>query len=96
MNVKSVTSYLIPAFIQWTVEEGGILLIDTKSNRTHLLGYPQAAVWALINRGYSAEKITSMLCAIASSGQDQVKAMMRDSLEEWLELGCIEMTKDNG
>ncbi|MGA2328433.1 MAG: PqqD family protein [Bryobacteraceae bacterium] len=51
--------------VRWAVEAAGVVLIDGATGAATTLGYPEAAIWDLITRGDSRERIAAKLCAIA-------------------------------
>lgn len=71
----------------------GIVLINEKTGVVSLLGYPQAAVWDLLTRGYSYDRSVPMLTAITSLQADEIEALIAESLEKWLEDGFLILKK---
>ncbi len=67
--------------VSWVVEQGGILLIDRKTNRYIRLYYPEAAIWDLVVRGIPEKRLLRMLDVISDTDERETAKL----LEKWLE-----------
>jgi hypothetical protein len=70
--------------------------MNQKTGVVRNLGYPQAAVWDLINRGYSYDQTIHMLCSIASMKPEETEQLLLESLDEWAESGFLIKEKAHG
>jgi hypothetical protein len=61
------------------VEADGVLLIDRAGEAT-LLGYAEAAIWDLLTRGETSERIRAKLCDIASLEPAAAQALVRKTV----------------
>ena len=74
----------------------GILLVNEGTGITCSLGYPQAAIWDVITRGYAYEQAVQMLTAITSLHVEEVKKLLFESLAAWVNAGFLILRKDYG
>jgi hypothetical protein len=81
--------YVSSPDVAWTVEARGIRVIHEASGRVLELAYPAAAVWDLVQRGYSADRIAGMLAAIAKVGRATAEGLYRENVEAWVRNGWL-------
>ena len=51
--------------------------------------YPEAAVWDLISRSYTQEKVVKMLTYIVSCNQLEANKIVKAALETWVKDGFL-------
>ena len=78
--------------VAWAVNTDGIVLTNEATGAVCRLGYPEAAVWDLISRGYSYEVTVSLLCTIGSLTLDSAERLVLESLAAWAS-GCFLTTE---
>ncbi len=88
INDVSTVIYRVASGVKWTVETQGILLMDNKG-KIHSILYPQAALWDLISRRLSTERVLSSLKHIASLDTAGTNQLLVESLQEWAHLGLL-------
>jgi hypothetical protein len=81
--------YQCASSTKWAVEIHGIILINEKTGNVCSLGYPQAAIWDLISRGYADEQFVNMVCAITSLQTSEAQRLIVENLENWLAAGFL-------
>ena len=62
---------------------------DIKSKSMDHMHYPQAALWDLISRKYSYDKIINMLSVIISEDKKSTKRLVQECINAWLENGYL-------
>jgi hypothetical protein len=67
----------------------GHFLINEKTGAVSSFGYPQAAIWDLLTRGYFYDRTVRMLTAITSLQADEVETLIAESLETWAKAGFL-------
>jgi hypothetical protein len=87
---SAIRNLSCPEYVQWAVEQRGILLIDTRSGRQCMLTYPQAAVWDLLSRGHDVPAVIDLITAIASLDLEAAAKLVHDCLEAWVRRGFLE------
>lgn len=92
-NPSTVTFKCAP-HVKWSVEVWGVILLNEASGLVRSLEYPQAAIWDLINRGYSFEKTKRLVSAITSSGTEAAEELLLESLERWTAEGFLTKGRD--
>jgi len=75
--------------IGWSVEVCTIILINKLTGAVCNLSYPEAAVWDLISRGYSFDKLVSMLGAISSKDTAEAKRLIEQTVDNLTEEGFL-------
>ena len=84
-----MSEYQAAEHVSWTVEAGGVVLIDCATGAATTLGYPQAAIWDFLTRGEPEEKICAKLCAIASLDPAAAQALARETMAALREAGLV-------
>ena len=79
----------IPEHVRWVVQVDAIHVIDTHSGGHCRLPYPQAAVWDMLSRNYSRDKIVYLLMSIAGLDEEQARGFVNDTLTGWGSDGLI-------
>ena len=74
--------------VSWAVEADELILSNGQGT-VRRLGYPKAAVWDLISRGYPFDKVVTMMTFIAAVDADQARALVVTSLAEWVRAGYL-------
>jgi hypothetical protein len=75
--------------IKWSVESECVVLINLDKNEVLQLGYPEAAVWDLIQHSYSFEKAVKLLSAITLEDKRTTRVFLMKVLQEWREKGIL-------
>ena len=84
-----MTSYRVRSAVRWSVGRVTVTLADG-TGKVRTLGYPEAAVWDLVSRGYRFPKVVSMMTHIASLDETATRALVCSTLEDWAESGFLE------
>ena len=87
--MKGVRILCCPDRISWIVETHGVLLIDTFYNRTTLLSTAEAAIWDLLTRNRSRERLLTMLVVITGQDTQSVAFLLDACLDRWLKEGWL-------
>lgn len=74
--------------VEWTVEKGGLLL-RVPGGQFEQIGYPEAAVWDLLNRNYSVEQAIELAAHIAGLNRDASRDLVAASVEKWTAKGLL-------
>lgn len=75
--------------VVWAVEMDGITLLNPSTGAVCSLGYPQAAIWDLISRGYSTDRLLRVISALASLEPNETDRLVHESLEDWTKAGFL-------
>jgi hypothetical protein len=84
-----MSEYRAAEHVRWTVEAGGVVLIDGATGVATTLGYPQAAIWDFLTRGEPEEKICAKLCAIASLDPAAAQALVMETVAALRDAGLV-------
>ena len=82
--------------IGWSVEIRNIILINKLTGSVCNLSYPEAAVWDLISRGYSFDKLVGMLSVISAKDSAEAKRFIVQTVDDLTEEGFLIKSKANG
>ncbi|HEU4882342.1 MAG TPA: hypothetical protein VFT45_08860 [Longimicrobium sp.] len=72
----------------------GLLLRGPGGART--IHYPAAAVWDLIARGYSLERVVALTGHIADLDEEGTRALVKEAIREWVAAGYLEEVSGDG
>ncbi len=84
------TRYRTAPGVSWAVVQGGVLVIGGAPLLSHLLPYPEAAIWDMLGRGRSVEHVARLLPLIGRMSEEDAERLIKDSLRRWSELGLVE------
>jgi hypothetical protein len=87
--VKSHIKYMQNPDVSYTVESSGLILINKRTGDKYSIGYPQAAVWDLIIKNYTFDKIARMISNILIVTKSHANSIVLDSLEFLYKKGLI-------
>lgn len=76
--------------VRWAVEAAGVVLIHNTTGAATTLCYPEAAIWELVTRGDSNDRIAAKLCAIAGLELAAAYQLVLDTLAAWREAGFLD------
>ena len=85
-----MNEYRVTEQIRSAVEAGGVVLIDHATGAATTLRYPEAAIWDLITRGDSPDRIATKMCAIAGLEPAAAQKLVLDTLAAWREAGFLD------
>ncbi len=89
-NLTETTGqYTLGPTVRWVVERRGILMLDDIRGAVCSLIYPAAAIWDLMSREYSYQKIVEMLTSIAGLEFRETEKYVSHALEEWTAIGLL-------
>jgi hypothetical protein len=91
-----MSEYRAAEQVRWAVEAAGVVLIDGVTGAATTLGYPEAAIWDLITRGDSRERIAAKLCAIAGLEPAAAHRLLLDTVAAWREAGFLAAGESSG
>jgi hypothetical protein len=74
--------------VRWAVEEDGILL-DDGAGCIAKVGYPDAAVWDFMVRGYRYGQLVELMTHIAGLDEAAAGELVGECLERWAEGGVL-------
>jgi hypothetical protein len=83
-----MSAFRIAPGVGWSVGRANLTLTDGRGH-VRTLGYPEAAVWDLLCRGYAFEKVVSLTTHIAGLDDAQAKLLVRRSIESWRQDGLL-------
>ncbi len=75
--------------IRWTVDQSGIVLINENSGESCFAGYPEAALWDLMQRGYSFAKIVELFSSIIMENEAIAEEIAAVTFRRWIEQGFL-------
>jgi len=75
--------------VAWVVETDAIVVVHGGTGAAYSLEYPEAAIWELLGRGYSYERVVSMLPTIASLSSSAAEQRVLHALDAWTEVGLL-------
>ncbi len=84
-----MTACRIPSGVQWSVGRKTLTVVGG-DGVTKTLGYPDAAVWDFLSRGYSVSDVTRLVAAVASLEPAAAEELVRAAVAEWVECGVLE------
>jgi hypothetical protein len=87
-ETDSVALHELAPGVRWSVEADGLLVMDGQ-HRVHRLGYPEAAIWDLVSRGYSPDRCAQMMVYIVGESLDGARALVDRALNQWTEIGLF-------
>ncbi len=81
--------------VRWAVEADGLLLADG-AGRVVRIGYPEAAIWDLMARGYRHGKLVPLMTHIAALEPAAAGELVADQLEQWVARGWLHKELGDG
>jgi hypothetical protein len=97
MNYGSSSTYCrLAEGMIWFVEEHGVLVIDELSRCSRLLSYPEAAVWDLLVRGFSARRAAMLLHGVFALSESAAEVLVTNCLREWSDAGWLNVSDLEG
>lgn len=81
--------YHCPKHISWIVEKNGVLLLDTANHRSKKLSSAEAALWDLLTRKRTKERLLAMIAAITQKTPDDAESYLDECLDSWLQDGWL-------
>ena len=75
--------------IAWAVRSAGILLLNTATGAAVELAYPDAAVWDMMSRGESPDRIAAQLGPIAQLDRAAARQLVEDRVQAWIVAGLV-------
>ncbi len=84
-----MTACRIPSGVQWIVGRRTLTVVGG-DGVTKTLGYPDAAVWDFLSRGYSVRDATRLVAAVASLEPAAAEELVRLVVAEWVACGILE------
>jgi hypothetical protein len=82
------TRFRLAAGIQWAVESDGVL-VTNGTGMAHRIGYPEAAVWDWMTRGYPLEKVLVLIGYVASLEPSGARELVAEALCTWDRMGLL-------
>lgn len=84
-----MTSYRVAPGVHWVV--GRATLTVTGANGTAVtLGYPDAAVWDFVSRGYAVRDVERLIAPLAALEPAAAAAVVRTAIGKWIESGFLQ------
>lgn len=88
--------YRIANYIRWVVQVDAVHVINTQTGGHHRLFYPQAAIWDMLSRNYSIDKIAHLLMPIADVNVEEAQHLVKDILSDWRSEGFLKTETPGG
>ncbi len=82
--------------VTWAVDLAGITVIHSATGCVASLEYHEAALWDLLSRGYSYDRLIALVCAIASLEPQDAEQWVLTTTKEWTEAGLLVKVSDHG
>lgn len=95
-HAVDIQRYHCPDHVGWSVEIDTIRIINQRSGAVCLLGYPEAAVWDLISRGYAYDDLVRLLGVIASFDLSEAKQLVLRTVKDLAGKGFLTQSGDHG
>jgi hypothetical protein len=84
-----VTTCRIAPGVHWVVGRTSLTLVDA-SGVARTLGYPDAAVWDFMSRGYPLSEVARLVAAVESVEPPAAEELVRASVAQWVAGGLLE------
>jgi hypothetical protein len=84
-----MTACRIAPGVHWVVGRTSLTIVD-EGGSAKTLGYPGAAVWDFISRGYPLSDVATLVAAVAALDRPAAEALVRAAVAEWAACGFIE------
>jgi hypothetical protein len=84
-----MTACRIAPGVHWVVGRTSLTIVDEEGT-AKALGYPGAAVWDFISRGYPLSDVETLVAAVAALDRPAAQALVRSALAEWAAAGYVE------
>lgn len=82
-------------YVQSTVEDYGLFILNNKDKETYRIEYPDAAIWDLLCKQHSVSEITNLMSSILN---DENKMKIKDNVVmqilDWNKKGLIKEFKN--
>ncbi len=82
--------------VSWAVELHGVVVLDPRRESAIRLGYPEAALWDLVSRSESGERLTQKMGALGSLEAEAVERFVSETLRRWVEAGLLVAEEGDG
>jgi len=82
--------------VSWTVEKRGLVLLNSATGAVCTLAYPEAALWDLISRCESCQRIIPALSAITSLEPAAAEQLIQVTVRGWVQAGFLVREAGNG
>ena len=84
-----MTACRISPGAHWVVGRTSLTIVGEEGS-ARTLGYPGAAVWDFISRGYPLSDVEALVAAVAALDKPAAEALVRAAIAEWAASGFIE------
>lgn len=88
-----MSAYRLSPTVRWAVERFTLRLTDARG-QVAILGYPDAAIWDLLSRGYPYPKVVSMMTHIAGLDEGEASSAVRSAISAWVKGGFLQESPD--
>jgi len=84
-----VSTYRVAEGVYWTVGRTALTIVDP-AGVVSTIGYPDAAVWDFVSRGYDPGEVAGLLAAVAAIERAEAAALVRSAISRWMAGGLLE------
>ena len=77
-------TYAYDSHTVWAVETDTIVVMNTRTSQILRLAYPEAALWDLLSRGYSWERVCQLMAAIIRTTPEDAECLVETCLARWV------------
>jgi hypothetical protein len=75
--------------VHWTVGRAAVTIVDP-AGVASTIGYPDAAVWDFVSRGYGPGEVAGLVAAVAAIERADAEELVRSSIARWMAGGLLE------
>lgn len=75
--------------VHWIVGRSALTVVDRRG-AARVVGYPEAAVWDFVVRGYSMAETSTLVAAVAARDVTDAADLVRSAIDGWVGAGLLE------
>jgi len=84
-----MNKFQIHTEVCYTIDTGGVSVLNNKTKKTTFISYPEAAVWLVLNHKYTQDKSLSILGAILDDIEEDSLIYVNSCIRKWQNLDLI-------
>ena len=86
---SAVSPYRVAPGVHWIVGRTALTILDG-NGAARTLGYPEAAVWDFVTRGYSLCDVSRLIAPVASLDPPAARQVVQAAVDGWIASGFLE------
>ena len=84
-----MSPYRVAPGVHWIVGRTALTIVG-RSGVASTIGYPDAAVWDFLSRGYDLGGVADLVSAIAAIEPADAEHLVRSAVADWMARGLVE------